>query len=52
MTLRWTTTRPQQLGWYWWRFDVSASSIVIYFHADGIDRTHGEWAGPLEPPEG
>jgi len=63
--LTWTTEKPTQPGWYWWRksrrheieiaklWDVD--NIYGQFHQDPhvfrVDEVGGEWAGPLAPPE-
>ena len=61
--LRWTTQKPTQAGWYWYRGRSHEEEplIVQVDHAgqfqwpDGgfqeVTLTKGEWAGPIEPPE-
>lgn len=61
--LTWTTEKPTKPGWYWWRnnscfdpdilkVDVLGDKFVIHRDEDILETPHGEWAGPLEPPEG
>lgn len=59
--LTWTTEKPTQPGWYWWRnnshfdpdilkVDVLGDRFVIDTDLDVLDTPPGEWTGPLEPP--
>lgn len=72
--LRWTTKKPTEPGWYWWR-DVVRSNrgnpkpeagyrfcicqeIVLILgrlvasECGDLKHLQGEWAGPLQAPEG
>lgn len=62
--MQWTTEKPTEPGWYWWRLDERKSPIVFLrcgdnFHTvidlyDGWDGTSpdgGEWSGPIPEPE-
>jgi hypothetical protein len=56
--MEWTTTKPTEPGWYWWRgrpniepdiHKVSARDIED--QADGLySFPPGEWSGPIDPP--
>ena len=65
MPLRWTTEKPDRLGWYWYRDADNAASLhpvwwkeeddaLVIVGEDGnliyVTSSKGEWAGPLEPP--
>jgi hypothetical protein len=61
--LRWTTQKPTQAGWYWYRgqaheeepFIVQVDRAGQFQWPDGgfqeVTLAKGEWAGPIEPPE-
>lgn len=62
--MTWSTTRPSVPGWYWWRYDRTASrlSICDLVLVNGVLMGRGpggcnlelvddgEWFGPLLPP--
>ena len=60
----WTSEKPTKNGWYWWRFDASASATIVRIMVCGdgslaemSNNGHlllaanfgGEWLGPLSP---
>ncbi|MEP6958985.1 MAG: hypothetical protein ABI980_09670 [Nitrospirota bacterium] len=63
--MNWTTQKPTQSGWYWWRdFGRSTGAIVQMdtetgtVSASGMNKYRllkeivgGEWFGPLEQPQ-
>ncbi len=61
--LTWTKRKPTVPGWYWYRgeaheadpFIVQVDEVGHFQWPDGgfqkVTLTHGEWAGPIEPPE-
>jgi hypothetical protein len=60
----WTTEKPTQSGWYWWRevgykepsilmVDIVAQTVSLSGTDDNASldgMVGGEWAGPLDPP--
>lgn len=63
LTLRWSTEKPTQPGWYWWRvnykdgefiervFRVAKYNDLLYVpDFDNVSKMEGEWAGPISPP--
>jgi hypothetical protein len=61
--MKWTSEKPKQPGWYWWRSRSTSNSPTICelivehkalipaeerYRWGYLDR--GDWAGPLEPP--
>lgn len=63
--MKWTSDKPTQPGWYWWRSQVFP--ILTMFHVIETSDYHffvdnwgggsmstldmdGQWSGPLEPP--
>jgi hypothetical protein len=60
--LTWTSTKPSEPGWYWWRYGVGdvwpRILEVTREEAGGLGAEidlfwpNGEFAGPLSPPEG
>lgn len=63
-TLKWTIERPFARGWYWFRSYSREGTILMRVLGGGLyadaedpgkktlDPGDGEWAGPIEPPEG
>jgi len=54
LTLHWTTERPTQAGWYWWRTEHRQPRIVWWsLPVEDLNMNHpsSEFAGPLVPPE-
>ena len=66
LQLHWSTKKPTVPGWYWWRGFTSKSLTMLHVYGgitgdtgqsglfvehQNIDSIHGEWAGPLVPPE-
>lgn len=59
--MTWTTERPTEPGWYWWRGHpdyngkigyLTDSKVIIFPVGSGhIDEMGGEWAGPIQKPE-
>ena len=61
--LHWTTTKPRQPGWYWWRLNEDDAEVTfveedggVLFIREGdgwrqVGDIRGEFAGPIEPPE-
>lgn len=62
--LRWTTEKPTAPGWWWTRMpdfppqilevrEVAGGLMVVYGdYLSPVEKEPGEWAGPIEPPEG
>lgn len=60
--LTWTTKKPTKDGVYWLRDEISDCCIVLVLEGAAmvmgsncwspIEEFNGEWAGPIEPPEG
>ena len=63
--MQWSTDKPTEPGWYWWRSKYGIVRIVqvhswpnpkaglSFWLPDvnhNVDTTEGEWAGPLEQP--
>ncbi len=62
--MTWTTQKPTQPGWYWWRiYDDEPWQVVqvcvkgdrIFHKRIGsqfeIDTSKGAWSGPIKEPE-
>jgi hypothetical protein len=60
--LRWTTDKPTEPGWYYWRSRPVKDSFywfAYYFDSDTfwaggtgvIEPNGGEWSGPIPEPE-
>lgn len=62
--MTWTRDKPVRAGWYWYRhMPLIDPEMVLIRHGDcfvemvsmvevlPLDLVHGEWAGPLEPPQ-
>ncbi len=64
--MTWTTEKPTQSGWYWWRehavplmgviVQVDVEADTVYSSGTDADASlnqtiRGEWFGPLEMPE-
>ena len=62
--MTWTTARPTQAGWYWYREDAHSEYRVVNVYKawgeqlaasgenfDLFDLSQGEWQGPIEPEE-
>ena len=61
---QWTKTKPTEPGWYWFRgeaheadpFIVQVDDAGQFQWPDGgyqeVKLAKGEWAGPIEEPEG
>ena len=60
--MTWTTARPTQAGWYWWRngtgfelmevwalSDELRCNFVRSHHHWDVNEIEGEWQGPIEP---
>ena len=59
----WTTEKPKEAGWYWWRNNICVDSPVSIFESGGvlcflhplagkcvrIEEAVGEWQGPIRP---
>jgi hypothetical protein len=66
MSIQWTTTKPTEPNWYWYRADFYAEERILLveethdgsgLYASGVrgacafvDLMHGEWAGPIPKP--
>ena len=59
--MRWTDTRPETDGWWWWRNGPRSHACVVcitrgrvYWHnltgSDDLTEMYGQWAGPLPLP--
>jgi hypothetical protein len=60
--LIWTSDKPKEAGWYWWRgLGEDQDPLILFVDAVGyfqwpdgasqeVGLTKGEWAGPLTPP--
>lgn len=60
--LLWTSDKPTQPGWYWWRsageqrvvqvVTNDSDCLALWYHASEVVRhMDGEWAGPLVLPQ-
>lgn len=62
--MSWTTKKPTQPGWYWWRtyndepwevVEVCVNNNRMFHKRIGrtveIDSSKGEWSGPLPEPD-
>jgi hypothetical protein len=66
--MKWTTEKPTESGWFWYRGPLSEDQPMVVHvydvgkifytgpwpdgHTVRLERSFGEWAGPLEPPKG
>ena len=66
MSMVWSTDKPKDPGWYWWRYELGRKPTVLYIsdaHIENMDvftegtlvmflsELPGEWSDkPLEPP--
>jgi hypothetical protein len=62
-SLRWTTEKPSQAGWYWFRGQLGeGEAFIVYVDEVGqfqwpdggfqeVSLAKGQWAGPIEAPE-
>lgn len=61
--MTWTTDRPQQIGWYWWRSKRFNSTSMAFWDGEKIDfmvqrqrlspqevHPNIEFAGPIPEP--
>lgn len=62
--MTWTTTKPMQPGWYWWRLDKTCEPEIVDLKIWGSYKlrdfscgaitdipNEGQWAGPITAPE-
>lgn len=61
--LAWTTEKPTQAGWYWWRLNANGYCCVHSIEDDtgelfiatsensNLDELGGQWSGPLRTPK-
>lgn len=58
----WTTQKPTESGWYWWRGESDLNALICFVASNGgvmlvmfapstVDRMGGEWAGPIPEPK-
>ena len=51
--MTWTSEKPTQPGWYWWRLEQGKPEMIVEVRDPRYleDLREAEWAGPLEKPK-